>query len=114
MSRSTEATDKEQQLEAMMDVVWDREEAFQTACLEYADAESEYRVRFSKAYLEAEGTEKARNAEAIIKVEKLLRERDRTEAVKDFTFQKLKDAQSAVSARQSLLNADTRTNKSFA
>lgn len=63
-----------------------------------------------KAYLAAEGTEKARNSEAIIKVERFLRERDRTEAVKEFTLHKLRDAQAAVSARQSLLAASLRTN----
>lgn len=114
MSRSTRLTDREQILEDTLAIVADREQAFEDACVQYADAESEYRVRFAKAYLAAEGTEKARNSEAIIAVENFLRERDRLEAVKEFTKEKLRDAQAAVSARQSLLNADLRTNKAFA
>lgn len=114
MSRSTGLTDKEQVLEATLDAVTDRESAFGDACLAYAEAESEYRVQFAKAYLAAEGTEKARNSDAILKVERYLRERDKTEAVKEFSKERLRDVQMAVSARQSLLNADIRTNKAFA
>lgn len=106
--------DKETAVESALDAVADREQAFGAACVAYAEAESEYRVQFARAYLAAEGTEKARNSEAIIKVERFLRERDRTEAVKEFTREALRDAQAAVSARQSLLAADIRTNRSFA
>jgi len=106
--------DREQQLEKALNAIADREEAYEEACKSFADAESEYRIQKSREYLAAEGTEKAREATAIIRVEKYLRERDRLEAVKDFTFQKLRDAQMATSARQSLLNADVRTNKAFA
>jgi hypothetical protein len=105
--------DKEQALEATLDAIHDRETAFGKALADYADAESEYRVQFAKAYLAAEGTEKARNSEAIVKVERFLRERDRAEAVKEFTREALRDAQAAVSARQSLLSADVRTNRAF-
>lgn len=106
--------DKEFNLEEALDAVADREKAYQEACTEYADAESEYRIKKAAAYLEAEGTEKAREAASIKQVEKLLRERNRTEAIKDFTKEKLRDAQLATSARQSLLNADVRTNRAFA
>jgi hypothetical protein len=112
--RSPNILDKEQILEQALDTVADREIAFESACVEFAEAESTYRIRFAKEFLNAEGTEKARHSTAIVAVEKQLRERDRTEAIKEFTFQKLKDAQMAVSARQSLLNADIRTNKAFA
>lgn len=114
MSRSTELTDKEQNLENCLDAVADREKAYQEACEKHAEAESEYRIQKAKEYLAAEGTEKAREAAAIVKVEKFLRERDRTEAIRDFTREKLRDSQMATSARQSLLNADVRTNKAFA
>jgi hypothetical protein len=105
--------DKEQLLEAALDAVQDREAAYGKALGEYAEAESEYRVQFAKAYLAAEGTEKARNSDAILKVERFLRERDRTEAIKEFMRESLRDAQAAVSARQSLLSADVRTNRAF-
>lgn len=112
--QSPKILDKEQILEQALDVVTDREEAFETACIEFAEAESTYRILFAKAFLNAEGTEKARHNTAILAVEKQLRERDRSNAVKEFTFQKLKDAQMATSARQSLLSADLRTNRAFA
>lgn len=105
--------DKEYYLEQALDAVAEREEAYGEVCKSYFDAESEYRIQKAEAYLAAEGTEKAREAASIKKVEKLLRERNRAEAVRDFTKEKLRDAQLAVSARQSLLNADLRTNKAF-
>lgn len=114
MSRSTAPTDKEETLERTLDVVSYREEAYRDACMQYADAESSYRIAKSKEYLLAEGTEKAREATAIVKVERLLEAKEKAKAVKEFTEQYLRDAQLSVSARQSLLNADLRTNKAFA
>jgi hypothetical protein len=91
----------------------DREEAFELACREYAEAESLYRVRYARAFLEADGAVEFRKQTAIIQVQKELTERDRAEAVKEFTREKLRDCQSAVSARQSLLNATLRTSRAF-
>ena len=105
--------DRDEQLEAALERIPDLEEAFQKACVDYASAESDYRVAKAKAYLHAEGTEKAREAHAILRTENLLRERDRTEAIKEVTKEKLRDAQQAISARQSLLNASVRTNAAF-
>jgi hypothetical protein len=104
---------REEQVEKALDRIPDLEVAFENACTGYATAESDYRIEFSKAFLRAEGTEKARNAEALIAVEKFLRERDKAEAVKEFLKEKLRDAQQAVSAHQSLLNAQVRTNAAF-
>lgn len=106
-------TTRDDDLEAALETVSSLEEDFEKACVGYAESESEYRVQFAKAYLAAEGTEKARNSEAIIKVERFLRERDRTEAVKEFTREKLRDSQAAVSARQTLLKANLETNQRF-
>lgn len=106
-------TDRDEQLEAALERLPDLEDALQKACVDYAEAESDYRVAKAKAYLNAEGTEKAREAAAVIATERLLRERDRTEAVKEFTRERLRDAQQVVSARQSLLNAQVRTNAAF-
>ncbi len=106
--------DREQYVEKALDAVYDREQAFETACVQFAEAESEYRVQFARAYLAAEGTEKARNSTAILAVERYLRERDRTDAIKEFTKEALRDAQATVSARQSLLAAELRTNRAFA
>lgn len=111
MSRSM---DRDEQLEAALERVSILEEDYEQALIKAAEAEAEYRVRFAKAFLGAEGTEKARNSVAIIEVERFLEERNRTEAIREFTREKLKDAQAAVSARQSLLSASLRTNNAFA
>lgn len=112
MSRS-QPVDKDEQLEAALDAVAAIESDFEKALIDYASAETNYRVRKSEEYLKAEGTEKAREATAVIAVKQLLEERNRAEAVKDFLKVKIKDRQDAVSARQTLLNADLRTNKAF-
>lgn len=112
MSRSN-PIDKDEQLEQALDDVAAIEPDFEKALLDYAEAESTYRIRKSEEYLKAEGTIQSREAEAIKKVATLLRERNRTEAVKDFLKAKLKDRQDAVSARQSLLRSEMRTNERF-
>lgn len=105
--------DKEQKLEAELDRMADREEAYETACVDAAKAESEYRIRMAEEFLKASGAVEQRKQEAIVAVQHLLRERDRTEAIREFTREKLKDVQQAVSARQTLVSADTRTNRAF-
>jgi hypothetical protein len=112
MSRSN-PIDKDEQLEKALTDVEAVEPDFEKALIDYAEAESNYRITKSEKYLAAEGTEKAREAQAILAVAKLLRERNRAEAVKDFLKMKLKDRQDAVSARQSLLSAEVKTNQRF-
>lgn len=104
---------RDEQLEAALSRVTELEAAYGEALVAAAEAESEYRVRFSKAYLAASGTEQARKSIAICEVERFLRERDRTEAIKEFMREKLRDAQAAVSARQSLLKVDTNNARAF-
>jgi hypothetical protein len=104
---------RDEALETALDHIPALEDAFEMACKQFAESESEYRVRKSKAYLAAEGTEKAREAKAILDAERFLRERDKWEAVKEFTQTKIRDAQLVVSARQSLLTAEVRTNNVF-
>lgn len=106
--------DKEQKLEEMLDLMSDRESAYETACIDAAKAESEYRIRLAEEFLKASGAVEQRKMEAIKAVQHLLRERDRTEAIRDFTREKLRDVQQAVSARQTLVSADVRTNRAFA
>jgi hypothetical protein len=112
MSRSN-PIDKDEQLEKALTDVEAVEPDFEKALIDYAEAESNYRITKSEKYLAAEGTEKAREAQAILAVAKLLRERNRAEAVKDFLKMKLKDRQDAVSARQSLLSAEVKTSQRF-
>ena len=109
----SEVYSRDDRLEKALTDVEAIEPDFEKALLDYADAESLYRVRKSEEYLKAEGTEKAREAQAIIAVAKLLETRNRAEAVRDFLKAKLKDRQDAVSARQSLLSAEVKTNRAF-
>ncbi len=109
----TEITDRDQKLEQALDAVADVEPDFEKALMDHADAETRYRIRKSEEYMKAEGTEKARESEAIIAVAKLLDTRNRTKAVVLFLTEKLRDRQSAVSARQSLLTASVKTNQRF-
>lgn len=113
MAAVSEVYDRDEQLEKSIEAMEVMEDAFEEALLAYADAESAYRIRRSDEYLKAEGTEKAREAQAILAVAKLLQERNRAEAVKDFVKAKMKDRQEAVSARQSLLSSARRTNERF-
>lgn len=106
-----EVQDKEQKLETALNHLFTVEKEYGNALTDFAEAESEYRVQQAREYLKADGTEKARHNTSIDKVERFLRERDSKEAVRDFTREKLKDAQLVVSARQSLLYADVRTNR---
>jgi hypothetical protein len=113
MTSVSQIYDKDDRLEQALDDVAAVEPDFEKALLDYAAAETNYRIRRSEEYLKAEGTEKAREAAAIIAVRKLLEERNRAEAVKDFLKVKIKDRQDAVSARQSLLSAEVKTNQRF-
>jgi hypothetical protein len=112
MSRSAPAT-KDDRLEQALDDVAAVEPDFEKALLDYANAETAYRVRKSEEYLKAEGTIQSREATAIVAVKQLLDQRNRAEAVKDFLKEKLRDRQAAVSARQSLLAAEVKTNQRF-
>jgi hypothetical protein len=105
--------DREEQLEATLNALDGLEEAYQEALTKYFDAEAEYRIAKADAFLKSEGTEKARDAQAIKETQKLLRERNKAEAVKEFMKAKIKDAQDAVSARQSLLNSSLKTSTAF-
>lgn len=113
MSRSSEITDPEQKLERALAALAEREEAYEKACYEFADAESEYRTQFAREFLLADGAVELKKQTAINKVAKHLKERDKKEAIRDFTKEKVKDAQLAVSARQSLLSSARRTNEAL-
>lgn len=103
--------DREQKLEQALTLLADRETAYETACTEAADAESEYRIKLAQEFLKASGAVELRKNVALVAVEVQLKDRNKKEAIKEFTKEKLRDCQNAVSARQSLLYADVRTNR---
>jgi hypothetical protein len=110
MSRSAPVT-KDERLEQALADVEAIEPDFEKALLDYSDAETEYRIQRAEEYLKGEGTIQEREARAIKAVAGLLKRRNRAEAVKDFLKVKMKDRQDAVSARQSLLSAEVKTNQ---
>jgi hypothetical protein len=112
MSRSN-PIDKDEQLEQALDAVAEIEPDFESALLTAADADTEYEIAYAKAYLAAEGTIQNRENAAKVASAKYLKARNDAKAVKEFLRAKLKDRQDAVSARQSLLRADLRTNERF-
>jgi phage I-like protein len=109
MSRYATPTTREEQLEAVLDRLPFLEEAYEEACRDYAEASTNYRVAKAQAYLNAEGTIQQRENTATDKTANLLRERDRTEAIKEAVYMKLRDCQLVISARQSLLRVDMNT-----
>lgn len=111
MSRSTGLLDREQQLDRALSRLFDRSAEYEKVLKDAAEAESEYRVQYAKEFLKAEGTIDQRKSAAIVAVERFLRERDRTEAQKDFMKEYVRSSQLECSARQSLLSAETRTNQ---
>lgn len=83
---------------------------FKLALEQDAEAEHLFKVEKAKAFLAAEGTEKARESQAIVATDKYLLDNLKKKAVKEFLREKLKDAQDALSARQSLLKYEAQTN----
>lgn len=94
--------------------IWSREQAFVTACLDEAAAEHEYKVAKARAYLQADGTEKTREASSVVDTETLFSKYLIAKATKEFSAAKLRDAQNALSARQSILNHETKSNTNHA
>lgn len=84
--------------------------AFKTALEEDAQAEHLAKVEKAKAFLKAEGTEKARDAQSVVDSDKYLLDHLKKKAIKEFTREALRDAQDALSARQSLLKYEAQTN----
>lgn len=96
-------------VETAISELYNREEAFADAVQDDAIAEHAYKVDKAKAFLRATGTEKAREAQSIVDTENLYLDHLKKKAIKEFTREKLRDAQDALSARQSLLKYETQT-----
>jgi len=106
MSRS----ETNEQTEKTLAEIWRREKAFGEAVQASADAEHLWKIEKAKAFLAADGTEKAREAKAMIDTEDLHKDFLTKQAAMRFLREKLRDAQSALSARQSLMSYDAKTN----
>lgn len=100
-------------IEQGLSTLWDRETAFQAAVEDDAMAEHAFKLKKAQAFLAAEGTEKARDARSIVDSEKLFLDHVKKKAVKEFTREKLRDAQMAITARQSLLKYQAQTDFAY-
>lgn len=104
MSRSTQS-----QIEDVLSELWRREQAYEKAVLEYAEAHYEFKLKYAVEYRKANGTIDDRKNTALEMCAKEFKRDLQTEAVMAFTKESLKDSQMSLSARQSLLKADRET-----
>lgn len=112
-AQTTGSPDLQADIEQALIALWERESAYRDAVIADAEAEYAYKIAQAAAYLKAEGTEKARSAEALVAVAAEYKTHLECEAVKVFTREALMDAQAALSARQSLLSYDAKANLTF-
>jgi len=101
-------------LEQTLTEIYNREVDFGEALIADAEAEHAYKIAKATAFLSADGTEKAREAKSIVESDRLMLEHFRKKATKEFTREKLRDAQDALSARQSLLAYEAKSNFGYA
>lgn len=80
-----------------------RETDLKLALEAVGDAEHAYKLKKAQIFLSSEGTEKARDAESVVGSEALFLDYLKKKAAAEFTKEKLRDVQQALSARQSLL-----------
>lgn len=77
---------------------------FEGAVKDAADKRSTYDVEWAKAYLsQAEGTQKARESEAVLIVEKFMREARIAEATRDAFKERIRAIESVITIQQSRL-----------
>jgi len=105
MSRSTQTN-----IESALRAVDERESEFGVALQNDAEAKHRYEMKQAQEFLDAEGTVDARKAIALKNCDVEYLDYLKKKAVKEFTREKLKDAQDALSARQSLLKYEAQTN----
>ena len=85
-----------------------RETAFETACKDFAEADHAYRIAKATAFLNADGAVEARKMIADVKCSAEMQKKKTAEAVRDFTKAKLDDVRAVLSARQSILSAESK------
>lgn len=103
-------SETQKSVEETLTMIWQRESDYEEACNEQAEAEHNYKLNDAKSFLAADGNIKEREATALIANQKLHLDYLQKKARKEFTKEKLRDAQDALSARQSLLSYEAKTN----
>jgi hypothetical protein len=87
-----------------------REKAYSEAVAAMVEAETEYRRKRAMIYLNADGTIADRNAQADIECWEEHKRKIGAEATLALTKALLEDARAVLSARQSILSAQSKTN----
>lgn len=86
-----------------------REKAYEESVTAYAEAEANYKEARADVFLKADGTVAERNASADTVCAELYRAKVQAEAIMSLTKLKLEDCRNVLSARQSMLSAQTKT-----
>lgn len=102
------------QLEQSLTELYSRETEYQQACNNDAEAEHAFKIKQAKIYLSSDGSIEARKATALVQCDREYLTHLRTKAVRDFTKEKLRDSQAALSARQSLLSFSAKSDQGYA
>jgi len=111
MSRSDNTEpllDKEQQLDAALEELFTREKFYEEKRTAAAIAEYDYRIKKAVSYKVADGAVELRKMLADEMSAAEMKARFIADAESDIAKEKLLDVRAAVSARQSILNAETR------
>lgn len=109
MSRSEAST-----LESSLKELYDREKALEQAMYSAVEIEGEYKLKLAKEYRLAEGTVKDRENTALENCRDLYLAYIKADAVRAFTKEAMRNSQQALSARQSLLTASSRSDQGYA
>jgi hypothetical protein len=99
----------DEKLDAAIEHMFGLEDAYELALIGEADAEYAYDQGFAEEHLKASGTLPDKKEIATQKTAQQQKAHLRAKAAAKFLAVKVKNAQTAVSARQSLLNANLKT-----
>lgn len=105
--------DNIQNIEKVILELHKREKAYTDAVASMVEAETAYRRKRAMIYLNADGTVADRNAQADIECWEEHRMKIAAEATLALTKALLEDARAVLSARQSILSAQSKTNYSM-
>lgn len=101
-------------LEKALSELADRENSYENAVQDAAQKEHIFKMKQAKEFLQADGNVDTRKAAALVACDKEYFAHLTAEAIRDFTKEKLRDCQAALSARQSLLTASVKSDFGYA
>lgn len=101
-------TQEQDKLEKTIGELYTRETAYASACNDAAANEHTFKIKFATEFRKATGSVDLRKQTAMIECQEEYSNHLTADAVRDFTKEKLRDAQAVLSARQSILSATAR------